>query len=505
MLTKKYNPYFLFLIFLHLPIPVLSYDGWTCFTDNPGPPNIADCMQAGMSILSEAKSCDGKIRVGAGGWGNPSVIESYGSCDVFLWATTDIDVTGSDMLLGLTNAIGACPGAWGLGQSDTLGWAIGMRPHISLNGRRAGPSTNIPRSLQSRQRPGQCKPLPDSALTTMEVSQLRRLEVSGSLQPQSLPASTIEKLAAKLVSDIYGDGNEVSYVASANLSPTKSFSVMLQDEGELWDRLKAIYPPSKARGVGNNLLKGDLADAINWLLKEGAQSTINDINRTGDFSTAAVFMMTAIYNNNGGMPPGSVDSDDDDPNPGTPPPQQCDICATINEAAKMSTYVRQPWKREVMDWHDGEDEDFGSLAKFRARRLEKRGWRKYSSGPVGSYGRAFGNGQPQVQLAVGDDVFGWRGRPYPSTRRPTNSQAPPGVIIWGDAAGEEVDDGDDLGSDLEPGETVSFQVFLFTQLHSGKALLPGSIVEPLLPLRLLHTCALVELASRIADNSKTNS
>ncbi|KAI0385277.1 hypothetical protein F5Y04DRAFT_182563 [Hypomontagnella monticulosa] len=439
--------FFLVLILAHLSTFATAFS-WTCF-DGYGAPETADCMQAAVDLMVQEQSCSGKTRIPKGSWEQPAKIVASGICEVYVYSVTknaNIDVPTSSLFFYLTTMFDTCPGKYAVMESSDADWNIGIRPHIS-SGRREEPSTNSSMSLESRQSSGQCK-LPNTALTTMGLAQLRRLGQSGSSTPTSLPEQKIDKLAGYLATKIYDEGNEQTYMASAMLPDNRAFTVIMQDQGDQWDRLINIYP-SRDKLSGRKLLRGDLMSAIRWLLDEGTESTFNDINRTGDFTFAPVFMATVIYTPSGSVPMDVDTAPDDSGDPSPGPILQCDPCQAITDAVEKSANVKLPWlkRSEVMDW---EEEGLTSSAKFLSRGLEKRRRRPFNSGSIGSYGRSFGNNQPQITLSSGDDVFWWEAPLYPSTGRPTNQPSPPaGTVVYG---GEDRPDDGDNGSGVETKE-----------------------------------------------------
>lgn len=146
------------------------------------------------------------------------------------------------------------------------------------------PNATIPRQV-----PEQCKPLPNTTLTAMGLAQLRRVRQYGSSTPVPLPYDKIDKVAGYLPIKFHDEGYEETHIAGARLPDERAFIVIMQHQGELWDRLISIYP-SRERQSGRKLLRQDLIDAIGYLLAEGSQSTARDMNRLGDFRTPTVFL-----------------------------------------------------------------------------------------------------------------------------------------------------------------------------------------------------------------------
>ncbi|KAJ5683271.1 hypothetical protein N7462_006436 [Penicillium macrosclerotiorum] len=119
---------------------------------------------------------------------------------------------------------------------------------------------------------------------------MRRLQSYGGSIPLSIDSETVNEMARNLATAVITDKTVNRYTVNNQISPTRVFTVVLEDIGEDWQGLREInnYQLSSLQDV--------IAGSIDYLAREGAVSCLNDLNRVNDYSTGYAYIKGLIWN-----------------------------------------------------------------------------------------------------------------------------------------------------------------------------------------------------------------
>lgn len=284
-------------IFFSFPHAV-SADGWTCI-EGDGAPIQQDCLDAASALFSSLRVCEGYVFIPAGTAAHPGHTETVGTCEVWVAATGNgysLRLQEAEAMFGLTATLGACPGAWGTADgTKSGGWEVGTRPPGSNTKKKrekpepesASPPTRVhAKDITKRQ---SCQ-LPATSLVSTKPCQMRRLQSYGGSIPLTIDSESVNWMARNLATAVFADTFVNRYTVDYQVTPTRVFTVVLEDIGEDWDGLRQInnYQLSSLQDV--------IAGSIDYLAREGVVSSVNDLNRIGDYSTGYAYIKGLIWN-----------------------------------------------------------------------------------------------------------------------------------------------------------------------------------------------------------------
>jgi hypothetical protein len=105
-----------------------------------------------------------------------------------------------------------------------------------------------------------------------------------------MDSESVDYMAKSLARAIFDDTATNRYTVNFQVTPTRMFTVVMEDIGEYWEGLRQVtnYQLSSLQDV--------IAGSIDYLRREGRASTVNDLNRIGDFSTGYAYIKGLIWN-----------------------------------------------------------------------------------------------------------------------------------------------------------------------------------------------------------------